>query len=164
MLNFRGLIITCCLILLPHFSYANGVVGTWRLTSIETVRDNGEIIYEWMGAKPTGLIMYGLNGLMSVQIMRDPRPTFAEGSRLRGTPEETKAAYLGYYAYWGKYSVDESEGTVVHEIESSLWPEEVGKRNKRKYSLDGNRLVLTTPPYQRGDEKRFNRLTWERTD
>lgn len=150
---------------LTFHCYAGGVVGTWRLVSIETIRDDGEVIHEWMGAKPTGLIVYEANGLMSVQIMRDPRPMFAEGSRLKGTPEEEiKTAYMGYYAYWGRYTVNDSEGTISHQVESSLWPEEVGKQNKRKYTLEGNRLTLTTPPYKRGDEQRVNKLTWERTE
>jgi hypothetical protein len=139
------------------------VIGSWRLISVETIRPNGEIITEWMGKNPTGLIVYLPNGLMSVQIMRDPRPArFESGSRLKASPEELKAAYLGYYAYWGKYTISPSDSMITHDVESSLWPEEVGTIYKRFYSIEGSRLVLTTAPYKRGDEERRNRLVWER--
>jgi hypothetical protein len=139
------------------------LIGSWRLVSVETVRPNGEIITEWMGKAPTGLIVYLPNGLMSVQIMRDPRPArFESGSRLKASPEELKAAYLGYYAYWGKYTISPSESMISHDVESSLWPEEVGTIYKRFFSIEGSRLVLTTAPYKRGDEERRNRLVWER--
>ena len=139
------------------------LIGSWRLVSVETRRPNGEIITEWMGKAPTGLIVYLPNGLMSVQIMRDPRPApFESGSRLKASPEELKAAYLGYYAYWGKYTISPSDNVIIHNVESSLWPEEVGTIYKRYFSIEGTRLVLTTAPYKRGDEERTNRLVWER--
>src|SRR5882762_7683856 len=74
----------------------NTVIGTWRLISVETLRPGGEVNHEWMGRNPVGLIIYDATGHMSVQIMRDPRPTFDGGRDRPGTPEELKAAYDGY--------------------------------------------------------------------
>jgi hypothetical protein len=138
------------------------LTGTWRLLSVETIRPNGEILTEWMGRNPTGLIIYHANGLVAVQIMREPRPKFQSGSRLEATTEEIKAAYLGYYAYWGKYTINVPDNTIVHNVEASLWPEEVGIANKRYFAFDGSRLVLTTTPFRRAGEERRNRLVWER--
>jgi Lipocalin-like domain len=53
-------------------------IGTWKLISWESLRPNGEIVNVWMGLHPTGVIMYQPNGYMAVQVMADPRPTFAE--------------------------------------------------------------------------------------
>lgn len=114
------------------------------------------------GREPTGLIIYLPNGWMGVQVMRDPRPQFQSGSRLEATTEELKAAYLAYYAYLGKYTLSASDSMVIHEVEGSLWPEEVGKSYKRFYSLDGPRLILTTTPYKRSGDERRNRFVWER--
>lgn len=141
---------------------ADKLTGTWRLVSVETIRPNGEILTEWMGEKPSGLIVYLPNGLMSVQIMRDPRPRFENGSRLKATPDELKSAYLGYYAYWGRYTISAADKMIVHNVEASLWPEEVGITYKRFFALEGSKLVLTTGPYKRGDEERRNKLIWER--
>jgi len=138
------------------------VVGTWKLLSVETLRPGGEVLYEWMGRNPVGLIIYDPTGHMLVQIMRDPRPTFASGQHWTATPEEIKGAYEGYYAYFGTYEVNEKEGTVIHHVQASLWPREVGIDYKRQAGLSGDRLVLTTPPYQWAGEQRTNRLTWER--
>ncbi|GEM_PF-6774270 len=46
---------------------------------------------------------------MAVQIMRSDRPAFASGERLEGTQEEIKAAFEGYFAYYGTYEVNEAE-------------------------------------------------------
>jgi len=43
------------------------VVGMWRLLSWESVRSNGDVVNLWMGAHPTGTIMYLPNGYMAVQ-------------------------------------------------------------------------------------------------
>lgn len=135
------------------------VVGTWKLVSIETLRPNGEIVYDWMGRNPSGLIIYDQTGHMSVQFMRDQRPTTASDPM---TPEEIKAAYDGYYAYFGTYEFNEKEGVVRHNIQASLQPSEVGKSKTRYVKLAGDRLVLTTTPFQEAGEQRRNRVTFER--
>lgn len=143
------------------------LVGTWKLVSVETLRPNGEASREWMGQNPAGLIIYDATGHMAVQIMRDPRPVFAPGRSCciperTATPEEIGAAYGGYYAYFGGYEVDEREGAVVHRVQASLWPREVGRDYKRRAEVSGDRLTLTTPPFQWAGELRANRLTWQR--
>ena len=140
----------------------NPVIGTWRLVSVETLRPGGEVSHEWMGRNPVGLIIYDPTGQMSVQIMRDPRPTFEAGRNRPETPEEFKAAYEGYYAYFGTYEVNEAEGIVLHRVRASLWPREVGRDYRRHFALTGDRLVLTTPAFQAAGEQRRNQLTWER--
>jgi hypothetical protein len=146
----------------PPVSAAAGLVGNWRLLAAETLRDNGEITTVWMGEKPVGLITYQPNGLMSVQIMRDPRPAFASGSRASATPEELKKAFFGYYAYWGTYAVHTADSSVSHQLAASLYPEEVGIVYKRFFKFQGERLVLTTAPINYEGRPIVNRLTWER--
>lgn len=142
---------------------AREVVGAWRLLSVESLRPNGEVLTNWMGARPTGIIQYQPDGLMAVQIMRDPSPgKFEAGHVFAGSPEEYKQAYLGYYAYWGSYSVGDTDNVVTHNVKASLWPQEVGIIYKRSAQFDGGRLVLTTPAYKWAGEDRKNRLTWER--
>lgn len=99
---------------------------------------------------------------MSVQIMRDPRPTFDSNDNAKATPEEKARAYDGYYAYYGTYQVNEAESTVMHHVQSSLRPTEVGIDYQRYFKLSGDRIVLTTTRYQEAGEQRTNRPTWER--
>ena len=139
------------------------ILGSWKILSWETVSSDGSVSYPFMGKEPTGLIAYQANGLMSVQVMRDPRaPVPVSGSAFRATLEEKAAAFSGYYAYWGAYSVNTTDNTVTHQLTASLWPQEVGIKYKRTYALQGDRLVLTTPPFTIEGRQAFNRLTWQR--
>jgi len=142
------------------------IVGTWKLVSVESVIPNGEVSYAWMGRNPLGLIMYDQEGNMSVQFMRDPRPTFssASGTHRDASKEEIEAAYKGYYAYFGTYEINEQEGYIIHHVKGSLWPHEVGKDFKRFFKISQNRLIITTPEIQRGGKQWFNRITFERAE
>jgi hypothetical protein len=133
------------------------VVGTWKLISIERVI--GENISRpdyWMGSNPTGVIIYDSTGYMSVQLMRDSRPNFESGDRWITSSEEKKVAFEGYYAYFGTYEVNEKEGFVLHHVQGSLWPNEVGVTYKRMFKISRNRIMLTTP--------KSIRLTFERVE
>ena len=52
-----------------------------------------------------------------VQLMASDRPLFALGDRLGGSDAEVRAAFEGYHAYFGRYSVDQEAGAVHHDIE-----------------------------------------------
>jgi hypothetical protein len=147
-------------------SNLKNLIGTWKLISIETVLPDGEANFVWMGKNPLGLIIYDQTGYMSVQFMRDPRSTFsaAHSTHREASPEEIKDAYLGYYAYFGTYEVNEAEGTVIHHVKGSLWPQEVGVDYKRFFKFSENRIVLSTPPMQREGKVIFNRITFERVE
>ncbi len=79
---------------------AKRIIGTWRLVSIV---ENGQPDPK-RGARPTGLIYYDRSGQMAVQIMPEqPRPKYASSER---TPDEAKAAVVGYGVYFGTYTLD----------------------------------------------------------
>src|SRR5438046_589600 len=72
-----------------------GIVGSWRLLIVDTVKPDGTQVPNY-GPNPRGLIMFGPEGRYSTQIMRDiGRPKFAANDRLKGTPDEIKAAFEG---------------------------------------------------------------------
>jgi hypothetical protein len=108
----------------PAGSVADGLVGTWRLVSVETKRPNGELIYPFYGKHPDGLLIYDRSGCMSVQIVSDPKPTVpltsSRESFLAAPPKEKVTAVDGYYAYFGTWTVDPSGSTVTHHIQQSL--------------------------------------------
>lgn len=139
------------------------LVGAWRVVSVETIRQaTGEIIYPWLGRMPTGLIVYLPNGYMAVQLMRDPPAKFKSETYEDATLEELKDAFLAYYAYYGRYTIDEEKSMVTHHIESSQYPEEHGINYRRFFSFSGETLTLVTAPFIEGGEERVNRLVWER--
>ena len=161
-------------------SLKDKIVGTWKIIAWESQRPNGQIVNIWMGPHPTGLIMYQSNGYMAVQVMADPRPTFTHNAATSPPPfDEFRSAYFGYYAYWGTYTINDAGNGVVHNLEGSERPGKVGRKYPRSVSIDGRKLVITTPPYKAGpglpndllermeisgDEELVNRLTFERID
>ena len=144
-------------------SNSERLIGTWNLISLESVLSTGEISYAWMGKKPLGQTMYDKTGHMSVQLMRDPRPTFASGPQ-KATPEEIKAAYQGFYSYFATYKTNEKEGTIINHIIGSLWPKEVGTAKKLFFKFSEDRLIITTPTIKRPGKQWFNRMTYERAE
>jgi lipocalin-like protein len=140
-------------------------VGAWRLVSVETVRPNGEVIYPFYGKHPQGLIVYDSSGWMSVQIISDPAPTQPGASSreemLRAPAAEKAAAFDGYYAYFGTWTVDATKGTVTHHIQQSFYPAERGEEGVRHFVLDGDRLTLTAKTHEMGEDHE-RRLVWKR--
>ena len=135
------------------------LIGRWTLVSIDAVRPNGEVIREW-GPKPTGYLSYDASGFVSVQFMRDPRAATTSRDL---TPDERREAFESYYAYYGRFEVDDREGSVTHHIQGSLRPYESGTDLKRFFTLSGDRLDLSTPPQQlETGEPRVYRVSWER--
>ncbi len=138
-------------------------IGTWRLVAIEgTGRGTGP------GERPTGIIVYDRTGHVAVQInFKRNRPAFANGPGA-GTAEEKAAAFDSYGAYYGTFTVDPAAGIVIHHLESSLNPSDVGKDNVRYYELEGNRVTLSIADDDQG--RRLARkdtrvhLVWERIE
>ena len=128
-------------------------IGTWRLVSI-TGQDGAP--YPARGTNPAGLIHYDATGLMAVQIVPDRRrPRF---SGAHPTPEEARAALIGYTAYFGTYSIDERAGTVTHHREGNVNPGRLGDFVRRYEFLADDRLALM--PVEQ--ENPIGRLIWER--
>ena len=130
---------------------AKRIIGTWRLVSVV---ENGQPDPK-RGARPTGLIYYDRSGQMAVQIMPErPRPKYASSEP---TPDEAKAAVVGYGAYFGTYTLDTRARTVTHHRQGSINPGDVGVDAVRRYEFSpGDRLILTPL------ESPARHLTWER--
>ena len=89
------------------------IVGSWRLLIADAVKADGTQVPLY-GPNPRGLAMFGPEGRYSIQIMRDiGRPKFAANDRLKGTPQEIKAAFEGGLSHFGSYTIDEKgEGST----------------------------------------------------
>lgn len=134
-------------------------VGTWELVSTE-VRDadgkvTGEPLPGWVGQ-----LVYSADGYMSAHLMGPQRPVFATIDRLAAPPEQRQAAFDTYTAYFGPYRVDDAAGEVIHHVLGALSPTMVGTDQHRRFTLDGDRLVLSPPPREPGAGRAY--LTWRR--
>ena len=144
-------------------SAAAGLVGTWRLVAIEERDADGKLTIPLdYGPEPIGLLMYDATGHMSAQAMRRGRARLPSDDVHLATPEQAKAALVGYNGYFGRYEVRPSEGLVIHHVEGSMIPNWEGGQQPRRFTLAGDRLILEPPPIQAAGQKRTRRLTWER--
>jgi hypothetical protein len=131
------------------------IQGTWRIVSYERRNSEAEGWTKRFGDGPKGYIMYDRTGHMMVEFERMPPPAqFASGDDWTPTPDEARAALLGYIAYFGTYTVDEAAHAVTHHVEGSLNPSYFGTDQLRPATLEGDRLTLS-------DGKTF-RVVWER--
>jgi len=139
------------------------LVGFWNLVANEFRWSDGELA-DLYGRDATGMLIYGAQGQMSVQLMRSRRPVFASGDARRGTPAEISGAFEGYLAYYGTYTVDEAARTVTHAMRGSLFPNWVGQDLTRMVELAGNRLTLRKQPMVIAGRTFTGKLEWERDE
>jgi len=66
---------------------------------------------------------------------------FAANNRMQGTLEENKAAVQSANPHWGRYSVDEADGTILFKIEHAFFPNWEGTEQKRPFTLNGDHLT-----------------------
>ena len=122
---------------------------------------SGRIAYPF-GKDAQGRLIYEADGRMAVQLMNPNRPGFTSDDPLVVTSEaEVRAAGGGYTAYYGTYSVNPDEQTIVHHIDAALLPNWVGTDQRRHFEFDGKYLTLKGPLLL-GGVQGFVSLVWER--
>ena len=136
------------------------VVGSWKLVSFYSQDARGKVSYPF-GKNAIGRLSYEPNGRMAVQIMNSGRPGFASGDPLVTSETEIRIAFGGYTAYYGTYSVNPHEQTIVHHIEAALLPNWVGTDQRRQFEFDGKYLTLKGPLLLGGVQGVVS-LVWER--
>lgn len=137
------------------------LVGTWRLVSVETRNSTGQVQYP-LGQHVVGQLFYDARGNMGAQLVGENRLAFASPDPFRGTDAEVRAAFQGYAAYFGTYTVDPVKQTVTHHVRGALFPNWTGGDQLRYYKVEGERLILSAPPIQVGGRSLEAVLVWER--
>ena len=142
-------------------STSQSFVGSWRLVSSEGHSSDGSIVYD-QGETPTGRAMFDANGRLSLHLTRPNRKNWASGDFLRPTQEECLDTARDYFGYFGSYTVDDEAGVVTFHVEGAAYPNYVGTKQKRFYTIEGDRLILRTPPERAGGADVTYYVTWER--
>jgi Lipocalin-like domain len=135
-------------------------VGTWRLVSFLGHGADGPETNTY-GSNPHGFLIYDKGGRMSVQIARSNQRPFKSDDPSHASLEELKDASEGYFGYFGRYTVDERAGTVTHHVEGGSYPNFVGTDQRRLFTLQNDRLVLSTSA-ERTSRSVTYVATWER--
>ncbi len=129
--------------------HADRMVGSYRLISAEGHSTDGKVTLDW-GPEPLGRLMLDAGGRMSIHLLNPSRRLFESGDFLRPTPEELEEAFVGYFGYFGSYTIEESEGILTFHVEGAAYPNYIGTKQRRFFILDGDRLTLRTPPERAG--------------
>ncbi len=96
------------------------LVGTWVLVSFSGEQAGNTV--EPFGPNPKGTVVFEPNGHFVQVIMRSALPKFASNNRQTGSSEENKAIVEGSLAFFGTYSVNEADRTIILHVESSTFP------------------------------------------
>ena len=127
---------------------AKDLVGTWTLVSVTLEQDGKKS--DMYGPNPQGQATYDANGRFSIIFIRSDVPKFASTNREAGTPEENKAAVQGSIAYFGTYSVSETDKVVTYHLEGSTFPNWRGTDQKRLFKLSADELTFSNPTPSNG--------------
>lgn len=137
------------------------VLGTWRLESLVwRVVETGEES-EPYGRHPGGYIHFTADGRVFAIITSEQRsPVRSEADQI--------AAFASQVAYTGRYRIEGSTFTTKVDIASD--PAWSGIELAREFSLEGDRLTITTAPFVTpkvsrgmGDKLLRAHLIWTRT-
>jgi Lipocalin-like domain len=138
----------------------DSVVGRWRLASYVAHADDGSVSNP-LGPNPEGSLVYTEGGWMSAHLAageRDDLPADVAG----GSESDRAAAYSSYFAYCGTYVI--RGDTIVHHVAMSLMPNWVGTDQTRHFELNGDELLLRTPPIEVRGKTLINDFRWRREE
>ena len=137
---------------------ANTIVGTWSLVSITNEKSGQKVLPYGPNAKGS-FILDGER--FSLMVVRPDRAQFKSNNRLTGTAEENQDTVRGSIGYFGTYSVDAKDTTLVtFHIEGSTFPNWEGAEQKRVLKVTGDEMNYTNPTISTGAG--VARLIWRR--
>lgn len=142
-------------------SGVSSLVGTWRLLSYRATTADGMTVHP-LGKNVQGRLIYEQEGRMAVQLMHPGRSAFQVDDPFVASDKEVRAAFNGYPAYYGSYSVQAHERTVTHHIEAAWFPNWVGSDQVRSFELSGDRLTLSGSAITLDGAETGITIVWER--
>jgi hypothetical protein len=149
-------------------SVIDQLVGGWSLVSRVTTSSDGTVVTDpGLSATPKGVLIYDAAGHVAAQLSRPGRTVgmiaeeCRDAEKITGTAD-TAQTILGYDAYFGTYTVDAQEGVVTHHLESALFPGDIGKNIKRRFSISGDTLTIKFDTSLRDGTPVTRTLVWSR--
>lgn len=139
------------------YTLRNQLVGTWVLADMHADTWDGDDRNPF-GANPQGRMILDRTGHATVVIIGADRVQFRSGDRLTGSAEENQAAVQGSQAFYGTYSVGESDHTLVFHIERSSFPNWDRSAQESTIKIDADELTQTKP----GPHSSYGVARWKR--
>src|SRR5262252_825609 len=108
-----------CAVAFPSLGIAQSkdgpLVGTWRLISVSSRTEKGDINKAVFGTNPVGFLTYTPEGRMAAVIAEDGRKPLSVADRVSAPIEERARAYSTFSAYAGRYTFTGDK--VIHHVE-----------------------------------------------
>ena len=114
----------------------NSLIGAWHLVRIDALGLDGKAD---PASQPNGMLIYTLDGHMSVQLMYPKSASSPNNEYVQG----------GYEASFGSYDIDEAKHLITHHVQGSITRDLlVGKDLPRVYQLtgDGHLIIRSADP------------------
>ena len=137
------------------------LVGTWTLVSSDQVRPDGSTLKQF-GTDPRGINVFDANGRFFLMIASADNWQIASSDLGSTNSEETGRLVTELIAYYGTYTVNETERFIMLHLDASTFPNQIGTDQKRTItSLTANELKYTTPAATSGVQVH---QVWKRAD
>src|SRR6266404_7861967 len=129
------------------------LVGTWTLVSSDQVRQDGSKLKQF-GANPKGINVFDANGRFFLMVANSRFLVIASAENTKvvsydpskTNSEEIDSLTVEPIAYYGTYTVDETERVAILHIEASTFPNQIGTDQKRTLtSLTADELKYSNP-------------------
>ena len=139
------------------------LVRTWTLI---------DVYFEWPGGRRTqpygpdvkGRLVLDQSGLFSFQAIGADRPKFSSSNRREGTAEENATVVRMTESFFGTYSVDEADQTIILHLERAMFPNWDGSDRKYKVVFKGDEMLTTGPPTPSTTGSYIPNQLWKRTN
>jgi hypothetical protein len=134
------------------------LVGTWTYVSSTITRPDGT---KTDRPNLTGIVIYASDGHFAFVSARNDLPKLASNDTARATAEEAQAVVAGSIAYFGTYSVNESDKVIIVKVEGGTFANLIGSPEQKRVitSLTGDELKFTNPRTPAGNTLEF---VWKR--
>jgi lipocalin-like protein len=120
------------------------LAGTWLMATNITIRPDGSKT-DTYGPNAQGIAIFDSSDRFTLVTTRSDLPRFASNNRATGTANENSAVVQGSLAYFGTYSVNETEKSYTVQIEASIFPNWVGTAQKRMIAISEDEFTITNP-------------------
>ena len=138
----------------------HALIGTWKLVSATDTAENGER-NDAFGSNPAGFLTYTADGRIMGIISHGERKPLSVPDYVGAPPAERAEAFATFLAYAGTYKLEGSH--VIHHVEASWLENSVGTEQVRDIvKLEGDQLLLRTPPYLKAGRMVTAELLWKR--
>ena len=126
------------------------LAGTWRLVGTRQRMADGTTRPDPdLGSRPSGYLMFDAKtGRMCTVVNNGDRARWADAAH--PTDAEVRTIWQQTVSYCGTWSVDTTRHELVYRLEANMSPNTIGMERRRRFTLDGDSLILYPTPLPDG--------------